>query len=92
MAKLMIKLLLIVRYKFGYMVPNIPPFVGGSLYVVKQNTNLSNIALGIVWYPNLNVLNYSSPLLWGTVGLMQSTIVTTNKYNLFVHKTDGFSI
>ena len=28
MTNYTIKLLLIVRYKFGYMVPNIPPFVG----------------------------------------------------------------
>ena len=45
MINYMIKLLLIVRYKFRYMVPNIPPFVGE---VCMPNTNLRNKALGIV--------------------------------------------
>ena len=35
-ATLMIKLLLNVRYKLGYMVPNIPPFLKESLCKVPK--------------------------------------------------------
>ena len=61
----MIKLLLIVRYKFRYMVPNIPPFVG-SLYVVKRNTNFKELSIRNSLIPKLKYFT-------GTVGLMQST-------------------
>ena len=52
----MTKLFLIVRYKFGYTVPNIPPFLTEKSMWSSKSID-TEVALGIVWQQNLNILN-----------------------------------
>ena len=58
----MIKPLLIVRYKFGYMVPNIPPFVGKFVcsetkYKLKELSIRNGLIVKLKYLTaNLNVL------------------------------------
>ena len=66
----MIKLLLIVRYNFGYMVPNIPPFVGEFVcskmkYKLKGTYSIRNSLIGklkhfIQYNTNTNTNLYST--------------------------------
>ena len=82
-ATLMIKLLLITRYKFRYMVPSIPPFLKKKSMQSSESID-TEVALGIVWPQILNILKLKYFI--GTVGLMWSTTTTQN--NLFEHRTD----